>query len=186
MMSTDTNNTLQLYHLDGWWDVALSELMIRRAAFPVLMSHNDVHRFDSSFLIGGLTLAVRLPCLILEERETSFMWVFSCSAGSQLLPIISHAAAILHIWAQAGVTSYFHNQPIKINMEKLVFQALHVEPALPPITIFSPCYGEAIISNKHVADVPLSTKTRIAFSNSEHFQVLAIHGEMDFISKCWM
>lgn len=94
------------------------------------------------------------------------MWVFSCSAGSQLLPIISQAAAILHIRAQAGVTSYYHNQQTKTNMEKLVFQALHVEAALPPITIFSPCYGEAIISNKHVANVPLSTRARVAFSNS--------------------
>lgn len=76
MMNTDTNNTLQLYHLDGWWDTALSELMIRRAAFPVLMSPNDVHRSDCSFLMGGLTLVERLPCLILEERDVIYVGVF--------------------------------------------------------------------------------------------------------------
>lgn len=57
------------------------------------------------------------------------MWVFSCSAGSQLLPITSHIGAILHTQAQTNVTSYFHssNQPLKANMVYATFQALQVE-----------------------------------------------------------
>lgn len=79
------------------------------------------------------------------------MWVFSCSAGSQLLPITSHAAAILHTQAQADVTSYFHysNQPVKTNMESPILQALKTESALPSIIIFFPVLWRslAIISN---------------------------------------
>lgn len=81
------------------------------------------------------------------------MWVFSCSAGSQLLPITSHTAVILHTQAQADVTFYFHysNQPIRANMENAIFQALQVESTLPPIIIFSPVLWESLIINSNAS-----------------------------------
>lgn len=81
------------------------------------------------------------------------MWVFSCSAGSQLLPITSHTAAILHTEAQADVTTYFYNsnQAIKANTANAIFQALQVESELPPIIMLSPVLWSSLTINSNTS-----------------------------------